>query len=108
MEGVSPRGIEARDQASHVDYTDNEFITDTNAGTLRADQLLVATGRTPEYRGPEPASLGVEPPGDSGRSAHHGAGVMPPCAPIGRVRLCRRCRGQPGAVNMTGGEATWT
>ncbi|WP_264766169.1 FAD-dependent oxidoreductase [Marinobacter fonticola] len=43
-------------QASHVDHTDNEFILDTNAGALRADQLLVATGRTPntEHRGFEP------------------------------------------------------
>ena len=36
-----------RTQASGVDYADGEFILDTNAGELRAEQLLIATGRTP-------------------------------------------------------------
>ncbi|MCK2169395.1 FAD-dependent oxidoreductase, partial [Thalassospira xiamenensis] len=55
-------GIEVlkQTQASRVDYTDNEFIVDTNAGTLRADQLLVATGRTPNTEALNLASLGVE------------------------------------------------
>ena len=53
-------GIEVlkQTQASRTEYTDNEFILHTNAGTLRASQLLIATGRTPNtcllYTSPSP------------------------------------------------------
>ena len=55
-------GIEVLRQTtpSNVDYSDNEFIVETPAGTLRADQLLVATGRTPNTEALNLASIGVE------------------------------------------------
>ena len=55
-------GIEVlkQTQASRVDYTDNEFVIETNAGTLRADQLLVATGRIPNTENLNLAGIGVE------------------------------------------------
>ena len=34
-------------QASQVAHMDGEFVLNTNQGELRADRLLVATGRTP-------------------------------------------------------------
>lgn len=34
-------------QASHVAHTDGEFVLTTDPGQIRADRLLVATGRTP-------------------------------------------------------------
>jgi len=34
-------------QASRVDYVDGEFVLNSDAGELRAEQLLIATGRTP-------------------------------------------------------------
>ena len=37
-------------QASLVTYADGEFVLTTNHGRLRADHLLVATGRTPNTR----------------------------------------------------------
>lgn len=45
-------GIEVREQtqASHVAYEDGEFVLATNHGELRADRLLIATGRSPNTR----------------------------------------------------------
>ncbi|MGV7242067.1 FAD-dependent oxidoreductase, partial [Caballeronia sp. M23-90] len=42
-------GIEVLEQtqASHVSYADGTFVLTTNHGEVRADQLLVATGRAP-------------------------------------------------------------
>lgn len=55
-------GIEVlnQTQASRVDYTDNEFVLATTTGTLRADQLLVATGRTPNTETLNLNQIGVE------------------------------------------------
>lgn len=47
-------------RTSRVDYRDKEFILDTSAGPLRADQLLVATGRTPNIEGLNLEILGVD------------------------------------------------
>ena len=38
-------------QASRVDHTDGEFVLATDRGELRADRLLVATGRAPNTQG---------------------------------------------------------
>lgn len=45
-------------QASQVRYADGEFVLTTNRGEVRADRLLVATGRTPNTQG-----LGLEAAG---------------------------------------------
>ena len=45
-------GIEVLEhtQASRIDYRDNKFVLVTDQGELRADRLLIATGRTPNTR----------------------------------------------------------
>ena len=107
-------GIEAlkQTQASRVDYTDNEFVIETNAGTLRADQLLVATGRIPNTENLNLAGIGVE----TSRGAIQVDGQLQTTVP--GVYAAGDCTDQPqfvyvaaaggsrAAVNMTGGEAT--
>ena len=46
-------GIEVltQTQANAVSYANDEFVLSTNHGELRADKLLVATGRSPNTRG---------------------------------------------------------
>lgn len=53
-------GIDVREhtQASRVAHENDEFVLTTEHGELRADQLLVATGRTPNTR-----SLGLDAAG---------------------------------------------
>ena len=107
-------GIEGlkQTQASRVDYTDNEFVIETNAGTLRADQLLVATGRIPNTENLNLAGIGVE----TSRGAIQVDGQLQTTVP--GVYAAGDCTDQPqfvyvaaaggsrAAVNMTGGEAT--
>lgn len=119
MEAAFKRdGIEVLKQtrASRVDYSDNEFIVDTHSdtlsGTLRADQLLVATGRTPNTDTLNLAGIGVE----TSRGAIQVDGQLQTTVPA--VYAAGDCTDQPqfvyvaatggsrAAVNMTGGEAT--
>ncbi|MEP1216786.1 MAG: mercury(II) reductase [Marinobacter sp.] len=107
-------GIEVlkQTQTSRVDYTDNEFVIETNAGTLRADQLLVATGRIPNTENLNLAGIGVE----TSRGAIQVDGQLQTTVP--GVYAAGDCTDQPqfvyvaaaggsrAAVNMTGGEAT--
>ena len=106
-------GIEVlkQTQASRVDYTDNEFVIETNAGTLRTDQLLVATGRIPNTENLNLAGIGVE----TSRGAIQVDGQLQTTVP--GVYAAGDCTDQPqfvyvaaaggsrAAVNMTGGEA---
>lgn len=54
-------GIEVleRTQASEVTYRDREFVLTTAHGELRADKLLVATGRSPNTHGLNLKAIGV-------------------------------------------------
>ncbi|MBZ9539627.1 mercury(II) reductase [Modicisalibacter tunisiensis] len=107
-------GIEVlnQTQASRVDYSDREFVLETNAGTLRADQLLVATGRTPNTEALNLEAIGVE--------TTQGAIRVDAClqTTVSGIYAAGDCTDQPefvyvaaaggsrAAVNMTGGEAT--
>ncbi len=55
-------GIEVLDhtQASYVAYEDGEFVLTTGQGEIRADKLLIATGRTPNTRTLNLEAAGVE------------------------------------------------
>lgn len=55
-------GIEVltQTQAKAVSYANGEFVLATNHGELRADKLLVATGRSPNTRGLELENAGVK------------------------------------------------
>lgn len=99
-------------QASDVSYANGEFVLKTPSGELRADRLLVATGRSPNTR-----SLGLDSAGV--KLSRQGNIVidnyMHTSAP--NIYAAGDCTDQPqfvyvaaaagtrAAINMTGGEA---
>ena len=99
-------------QASQVVHVDSEFVLTTNQGELRTDQLLIATGRSPNTRGMNMEAAGV-------KLDEHGAILiddhMRTSAP--NIYAAGDCTDQPqfvyvaaaagtrAAVNMTGGDA---
>ncbi|WP_297797510.1 mercury(II) reductase [uncultured Marinobacter sp.] len=107
-------GIEVLKQteASRVNYLDNEFLVDTGAGTLRADQLLVATGRTPNTDSLNLESIGVETRGSSVVTDDHMQTTVPgiyaagDCTDQPQFVYVAAAGGSRAAVNMTGGDAT--
>lgn len=107
-------GIEVIKQAeaSHLNYLDNEFVVVTGAGTLRADQLLVATGRTPNTDGLNLEAIGVETRGGSVIVDDHQQTTAPgiyaagDCTDQPRFVYVAAAGGSRAAVNMTGGDAT--
>ncbi|WP_425348447.1 mercury(II) reductase [Vreelandella neptunia] len=107
-------GIEVlrQTQASRVDYADNEFIMDTNAGTLRADQLLVATGRTPNTEALNLEGIGVETSNgaiqvdEQLQTTVPGVYAAGDCTDQPQFVYVAAAGGSRAAVNMTGGKAT--
>jgi mercuric reductase len=99
-------------QASAVAHRDGEFILATNRGEVRGDQLLVATGRTPNTAG-----LGLEHVGV--QLGPRGAIIVDPSLRTSAPHIFAvgDCTNQPqyvyvaaaggtrAAVNMTGGDA---
>jgi mercuric reductase len=100
-------------QASRVSHAEGEFVLATKHGELRADQLLVATGRSANTRGLNLEQAGV-------RRDERGAiaidGGMRTSAPD--IYAAGDCTNQPqfvyvaaaagtrAAINMTGGDAS--
>ncbi|MCL7930634.1 mercury(II) reductase [Halomonas llamarensis] len=107
-------GIEVlnQTQASRVDYTDNEFVLETNTGTLRADQLLVATGRTPNTEALNLNDIGVETARGAVLVDKHLQTTVPgiyaagDCTDQPKFVYVAAAGGSRAAINMTGGEAT--
>ncbi|PMS19723.1 mercury(II) reductase [Trinickia dabaoshanensis] len=107
-------GIDVREhtQASRVAHGDGEFVLTTEHGELRADQLLVATGRTPNTR-----NLGLDTAGVAVNA--HGAIVIDQGmhTSVPHIYAAGDCTEQPqfvyvaaaagtrAAINMTGGNA---
>ena len=99
-------------QASSVSFVDGEFVLVTNQGEIRADKLLVATGRSPNTRslGLDNAGVTLSPQGNIVIDNH-----MRTSAP--HIYAAGDCTDQPqfvyvaaaagtrAAINMTGGEA---
>ena len=107
-------GIEVlkRAQARRVDHADSQFIVDTSAGTLRADQLLVATGRTPNTEALNLKGIGVETAQGAIRvderlqTTAPGIYAAGDCTDQPQFVYVAAAGGSRAAVNMTGGEAT--
>ncbi|MDK8462333.1 mercury(II) reductase [Marinobacter sp. SS13-12] len=99
-------------QSSRVDYSDNEFTVDTNSGSLRADQLLVATGRAPNTEALNLAGIGVETSRGAIQVDEHLQTTVPgvyaagDCTDQPQFVYVAAAGGSRAAVNMTGGEAT--
>lgn len=98
-------------QISSVDHTGQEFIVHTGAVELRADQLLVATGRTPNTESLNLEAVGVK----TSRGAIQVDKYLKTTGP--GIYAAGDCTNQPqfvyvaaaggsrAAINMTGGDA---
>jgi mercuric reductase len=107
-------GIEVLEQtqASHVAYADGQFVLTSNHGELRADQLLVATGRTPNTRALnlEAAGVAVDEQGaividDRMRTSAPAIFAAGDCTDQPQFVYVAAAAGTRAAVNMTGGDA---
>jgi mercuric reductase len=115
MEAALKReGIEVLNQtrASRVDYRDNEFSLETSAGPVKADQLLVATGRTPNTGVLNLEGIGVETTRGAILVDDHLQTTLPgiyaagDCTDQPAFVYVAAAGGSRAAVNMTGGKAT--
>ncbi|PKO90745.1 MAG: mercury(II) reductase [Betaproteobacteria bacterium HGW-Betaproteobacteria-10] len=101
-----------RTQTSQVAHVDGEFVLATGDGDLRADKLLVATGRTPNTRSLalEAAEVAVNAQGaiviDKGmRTSTHHIYAAGDCADQPQFVYVAAAAGTRAAINMTGGDA---
>ena len=110
MEGIE---VLEHTQASQVVYADGEFVLSTNHGELRADQLLVATGRTPNTQGMNLQGAGVNLDQRGGIQIDTGMRSSAPdiyaagdCTNQPQFVYVAAAAGTRAAINMLGGEAT--
>lgn len=108
-EGIEVLG---QTQASRVDYSHGEFVLKTNAGELRADQLLVATGRTPNTGSLNLDAIGVATSHGFIRVDEYlqttklGIYAAGDCTSQPQFVYVAAAGGSRAAVNMTGGEVS--
>ena len=99
-------------QASHAAYADGEFVLGTAQGELRADKLLIATGRAPNTRrlALEAAGVAVTTQGaiviDKGmRTSAPDVYAAGDCTDRPQFVYVAAAAGSRAAINMTGGDA---
>ena len=99
-------------QASAVSFTDGEFTLAASGGPVRADRLLVATGRTPNTRSLHLQALGValDPRGaivvdDHLRTSAPDIYAAGDCTDQPQFVYVAAAAGTRAAINMTGGDA---
>jgi mercuric reductase len=99
-------------QASQVAHSDDEFVLTTGGGEVRADRLLIATGRAPNTRGLclEAAGVEVNRQGaiviDLGmRTASANIFAAGDCTDQPQFVYVAAAAGTRAAINMTGGDA---
>ena len=100
-------------QASAVSFTDGEFALVTNHGEVRADRLLVATGRAPNTRGLHLDAIGVALDArgaivvdDHMRTSAPAIYAAGDCTDRPQFVYVAAAAGTRAAINMTGGDAT--
>lgn len=107
-------GIEVLEhtQASNVAYAGSKFVLTTGHGEVRADKLLVATGRAPNTRGLalEAAAVAVNAQGaiviDKGmRTSNPHIYAAGDCTDQPQFVYVAAAAGTRAAINMTGGDA---
>ena len=107
-------GIQVREQtqASRVDHVDGEFVLTTHHGELRADQLLIATGRSPNTLGMNLEAAGVKLADDGAiliddhlRTSAADIYAAGDCTDQPQFVYVAAAAGTRAAVNMTGGDA---
>ncbi|EWH02057.1 mercuric reductase [Halomonas sp. BC04] len=107
-------GIEVlkQTQASEVSHDGQLFTLQTNDGTLQAEQLLVASGRTPNTEALNLANIGVETARGAITVDEHQQTTVPglyaagDCTDQPQFVYVAAAGGSRAAVNMTGGAAT--
>ncbi len=113
-EAFRAEGIEVLEhtQASQVAHVNGELVLATSGGEVRADQLLVATGRVPNTRklGLEAAGVEVNKQGaiviDAGmRTSSANIFAAGDCTDQPQYVYVAAAAGTRAAVNMTGGNA---
>ncbi|VTU44794.1 mercury(II) reductase [Variovorax sp. RA8] len=105
-------GVLKQTKASQVAYTGGEFVLATNHGVLRAERLLVATGRSPNIGGLALEAAGVKL-GERGaividrgmRTNVAGIYAAGDCTDQPQFVYVAAAAGTRAAVNMMGGEA---
>ncbi|MFZ3186166.1 MAG: mercury(II) reductase, partial [Pseudomonas sp.] len=110
MEGIE---VLEQTQASRVSYENGEFVLSTNHGELRVEQLLVATGRTPNTQGMNLEAAGVTLDERGGiqidpgmRTSATGIFAAGDCTDQPQFVYVAAVAGTRAAINMLGGEAT--
>lgn len=106
-------GIEVLEhtQASNVAYVGDEFVLTTGHGEVRADQLLVATGRAPTTQGMNLQGAGVKLDQRAGIVIDQGMRTSAPdihaagdCTDQPQFVYVAAAAGTRAAINMTGGD----
>lgn len=99
-------------QASRVAYADGEFVLTTGHGEVRADKLLVATGRTPNTRGLALEAAGIAANAQGAVVIDKGMLTSTPhiyaagdCTDQPQFVYVAAAAGTRAAINMTGGDA---
>ena len=99
-------------QASQVAHKDGEFVLTTAHGELRADKLLVATGRTPNTRSLALEAAGVTANAQGAIVIDQGMHTSNPhiyaagdCTDQPQFVYVAAAAGTRAAINMTGGDA---
>lgn len=98
-------------RVNRVEYVQNEFVVHSNAGQLRADQLLVATGRTPNTEALNLDGIGVAirdgaiQVDDYLQTTVPGIYAAGDCTNQPQFVYVAAAGGSRAAINMTGGEA---
>lgn len=97
---------------NRVEYSQQAFVVHSDAGRLRADQLLVATGRIASTETLNLAAIGVATRNGAIRVDDHLQTTVPgiyaagDCTDQPQFVYVAAAGGSRAAVNMTGGEAT--
>ena len=99
-------------QASHVAHVDDKFVLTTEHGEVRADKLLVATGRAPNTRSLALDAAGVTVTAQGAIVIDKGMRTSTPhiyaagdCTDQPQFVYVAAAAGTRAAINMTGGDA---
>jgi mercuric reductase len=99
-------------RVSRVDHVDGEFVLATESGEVRADKLLVATGRAPNTGGLELEAAGIEADAQGAIIIDKGMRTSAPnvfaagdCTDQPQFVYVAAAAGVRAAINMTGGDA---
>ena len=99
-------------QASQVAHVDGEFVLTTGHGEIRADKLLIATGRTPNTRSLALEAAGVAANAQGAIVIDKGMRTSTPhiyaagdCTDQPQFVYVAAAAGTRAAINMTGGDA---